>query len=132
MEQETHKTATEDLVKGYTPLNLDECQNLGPISADYEIDQPMGDMICAEYIDENAYGEINRGGIWIKQEAGTKTWRYAKILKTGPLVSKQLQEGVVVMFPNDKGIPMVSFGGKKIVFLNESRLFTTVKLIQKT
>lgn len=121
-----------DNVKGYTPLNLDECQNISGISNDeYETDQVMGDIVKVEYIDQNEEGEVNRGGIFVKQEMGTRLWRIGRIIKRGSQTPKELQEGVLVRFPSDKGIPCIS-AGKKYVYLNAERIFETVKIKTST
>lgn len=115
-----------DNVKGYAPLNLDECQSLtGTSNDDYETDKVMGDIVKIEYIDENEKGEVNRGGIWVNLDMGTKLWRVGKIVKRGSQAPAELQEGVLVRFPSDRGIPCVS-NGKKYIYLNAERIFETV------
>lgn len=120
-----------DNVKAYVPLNLDECQNITGISNDeYETDQVLGDIIKVEYIDQNEQGEVNRGGIFVKQDMGTRLWRVGKVIKRGSQAAPELQEGVLVRFPSDRGIPCVS-DGKKYVYLNAERIFEVVKLRKK-
>jgi hypothetical protein len=115
-----------DKVKGYAPLNLDECQGLASLSNDdFETDKLMGDLLKVEYIDELPTGEVNRGGIFIKQEMGTRLWRIGKVIKRGAMAPEEIQEGTLVRFPSDKGIPCVS-SGKKYVYLNAERIFETV------
>lgn len=127
-EDATHENLAGDNVRGYKSLNLDECQNLSGITnEDYETDQIMGDMVKVEVIDENSQGEVNRGGIWINQDTGTRLWRIGRIVKRGALAAPELQEGVLVRYPSDRGIPCVS-AGKKYIYLNSERVFETVKL----
>ncbi len=115
-----------DQVKGYAPLNLDDCMNLSGLSNDdYETDQVMGDIVKIEYVDENPQGEVNRGGIWMKQDIGIKLWRIGRIVKRGSQAAKELQVGTLVRFPSDRGIPCVS-SGKKFIYLNGERIFETV------
>lgn len=116
-----------DNVKGYAPLNLDECQNITITSQEYEIDEVLGDIIMAEYIDENKKGEVNRGGIWIKEDLGTRVWRTARVIKCGPQVSDQIKPGSIIQFPSDKGIKQIH-NGQKYIFLNAERIFCTVKV----
>jgi hypothetical protein len=120
-----------DKVKGYAPLNLDECQGLASLSNDdYETESVLGDILKVEYVDELPTGEINRGGIFVKQEMGTRLWRVGKVIKRGPQVPKEIQEGTLIRFPSDRGIPCVSTG-KKCVYLNAERIFEVVKLKEK-
>lgn len=121
-----------DNVKGYAPLNLDQCQNISGASNDeYETDEVMGDIVKVEYVDENEAGEVNRGGIWMKQDLGTRLWRVGRIIKRGRLAQPELQIGTLVRFPSDKGIPCVA-EHKKYVYLNAERIFETVKPKVKT
>ena len=119
-------TAKQDLVGGRTAINLDEFGAI-KMSGDWDIAMPLGDIIMAEFVDENEFGEIKRDGIWIKQELTNKLWRVAKILKCGPGCAPYLVPGIHVMFPSDKGFPMVNFYGKKLIFLNEERIFAIVE-----
>lgn len=117
-----------DNVKGYVPLNLDECMNVGGLANDdYETDKVLGDIVKVEYIDQNEQGEVNRGGIFVKQEMGTRLWRVGRVIKRGSQAAKELQEGVLVRFPSDRGIPCVA-DGKKYVYLNAERIFEVVKI----
>jgi hypothetical protein len=77
-----------------------------------------------QYIDLNDDGtEIKRGNIWVPINAVNFTWRLAKVILSGP-DCKTVQEGDIVVFPNDKGIKVASMNGlNHIVFLNESRIF---------
>lgn len=117
----------EDNVKGFVPLNLDEMQGLGTVSnTDYEIDEVLGDIIMAEFIDQNDQGEVNRGGIWIKEDIGTKMWRTAKVVKIGSQVKPPVTVGCFIRFPSDRGIRMVGMEGTRFIFLNAERVFCTV------
>lgn len=127
-DQEEKELLFTDNVKGYTPLNLDQCQNIsGTSNDDYETNEVMGDIIKVKYVDENEEGEVNRGGIWMKQDLGTRLWRVGVIVKRGRLAAPELQVGKLIRFPSDKGIPCVS-QGIKYVYLNAERVFETVKL----
>lgn len=120
-----------DNVNGYAPLNIDECQNLSGLSNDeYETDSLLGDLVKVEFIDENQSGEVNRGGIFVKQDAGSRLWRIGRVVKSGPQAPDELKVGVLVRFPSDRGISQI-FCGKKYVYLNASRIFETVKLVEK-
>lgn len=117
----------DDKIKGYAPLNLDEFQGHGTITnAEYEIDEVLGDIIMAQYVDENYQGEVLRGGIYVKEEAGTKLWRTAKVLKVGPQVPNNIKVGTYIRFPSDKGIKMVAMDKTKYIFVNAERIFCTV------
>jgi len=121
------EAALSDNVRGYAPLQLDDQQTIASFSSDeYEVDKLLGDIIMAEYVDENTNGEVNRNGIWVKEDIGTKLWRTARVLKIGPLCPKEITEGCFVRFPSDKGIKGV-FLGKKYIFLNAERIFCVVK-----
>jgi co-chaperonin GroES (HSP10) len=115
-----------DQVGGRTLLQLDEYANLN-MPSDWEVDQPLHDILMVELVDENEHGEILRGGIFIKQEVVNKLWRVGRVVKTGPAVKPYLEVGKLVMFPSDRGIPIIAFGGKKVIFLNEDRIFAIVK-----
>ena len=78
--------------------------------------------------DENNNGEVNRDGIWLKQDITSKMWRVALVIKAGPTCSGNVKVGDYVMYPSDKGLPMVRTN-KKYIFLNESRIFCTCKPI---
>lgn len=111
---------------GLPSLDLTDMQG-SDVPPDYEITNVLGDILMCEIADENETGEINRGGIWVKQEVSAKLWRVAKVVKTGPQCSGVVKAGDHVMYPSDKGIPMVQHK-KKYIFLNEQRIFCTCKL----
>lgn len=112
---------------GLPSLDLSDMQGVG-VPVDYDIRQVMGDILMCEVADESPNGDINRGGVWIKQEVVTRMWRVAKVVKAGPLCSGVVKVGDHVMYPSDKGLPMIQHK-KKYIFLNESRIFCTVGLV---
>lgn len=112
---------------GLPPLDLTDMQGI-TIPTSFEIEGVLGDILMCELADENEDGEVNRGGIWLKQEINGKMWRVAKVIKTGPQCSGVVKVGDFVMYPSDKGLPMVDIG-KKYIFLNEQRIFCTCKPI---
>lgn len=113
-------------VFGLPTLDLDNVGGM-VIPTDWQIKSVMGDIIMAEYIDENDQGEVFRGGIWLKQEVTNKMWRVAKVIKIGAGCYGQVKEGDLIMFPSDKGLKMVNFDKRKYVFLNEERIFAVVE-----
>ena len=119
------EAARRDQVGGKALLQLDEYANLN-MPLDWQIEQPLHHIIMLELVDENEEGEVLRNGIYIKPEMVNKLWRVGRIVKRGPAVKDYLAEGTLVMFPSDRGIPLLSFGGKKVVFINEDRIFATV------
>ncbi|MDD4109957.1 MAG: hypothetical protein PHS54_00225 [Clostridia bacterium] len=110
---------------GLPSLDLTEMQG-ADIPCTYEIVSVLGDILMCEIADESSTGEINRDGIWIKQEISGKMWRVAKVIKTGPECSGNVKIDDYIMYPSDKGLPMVNLG-KKYIFLNESRIFCVCK-----
>ena len=112
---------------GLPPLDLTDMQGAS-IPSDYEIEGVLGDILMCEIIDETVSGEVNRNGIWLKQDVTGKMWRVSKVIKVGPQCSGNVKVGDCVMYGSDKGLPMVKLG-KKYVFLNEPRIFAIVKPI---
>lgn len=112
-------------VNGIAPLDLTEMQGI-EIPCSYEIEGVLGDVLMCEVADESAQGEVNRGGIWLKQDINGKMWRVGRVVKTGPQCSGNVKIGDLVMYPSDKGLPMVKLG-KKYIFLNEQRIFCICK-----
>jgi co-chaperonin GroES (HSP10) len=110
---------------GLPSLDLTDMQGID-IPTQYAIDKVLGDILMCELVDENENGEVNRNGIWLKQDINGKMWRVAKVIKIGPEVSGIVKAGDHVMYPSDKGIPMLNMG-KKYIFLNEPRIFCTCK-----
>ena len=117
--------ANQDLVGGKVLMQLED-YNSTRLPMDWEIETPLHDILMVEYVDENEFGEVKRDGIWIKQEMVNKLWRVGRVIKAGPKASSYLHDALI-MFPSDKGIPLVSFNGKKFIFLNEERVFAIVK-----
>ena len=127
MVQNSGRGALPDQIIGLPPLDLTEMQGVS-IPTSYEIDTVLGDILMCELADENNNGEVNRDGIWLKQDITSKMWRVALVIKTGPTCSGNVKVGDYVMYPSDKGLPMVRTN-KKYIFLNESRIFCTCKPI---
>ena len=113
---------------GLPSLDLTEMQGVS-IPADWEIDGVLGDVLMCEVIDENESGEVLRNGIWLKQDIVGKMWRVAKVEKVGPECTGRINVGEYVMYPSDKGLPMMRHK-KKYIFLNEPRVFCTCKPIK--
>lgn len=109
---------------GLPAFNLMDMQGVS-IPSDYNITGVLGDILMCEIIDETAQGDVNRNGIWLKQDVTGKMWRVSRVVKTGPQCSGSVKVGDCVMYPSDKGLPMVKLG-KKYVFLNEARIFAIV------
>lgn len=110
---------------GLPTLDLADMQGID-IPTDYEIDGVLGDTLMCEIADETPQGEVLRNGIWLKQDIVGKMWRVAKVVKVGPQCSGAVKEGDYVMYPSDKGLPMMKHH-KKYIFLNEPRIFCTCK-----
>lgn len=111
---------------GLPSLNLDEC-NRDSIPSDWEITDVFGDILMCEFVDENVNGEVMRTGIWVKQDITQHLWRIVRVLKVGPNASDRIKEGDCVMIPGDKGIRGLQKDGRKVIFINEPRLFAKVK-----
>lgn len=111
--------------KGLPPLNLDTMQGIR-LTQDWETKKLLGDIILAEYVDENEHGEVIRNGIWLKQDITGKLWRVARVIMKGIDCSNDIQVGDLIRFPSDRGIPMISSGGKKLIYLNQERVFDIV------
>jgi co-chaperonin GroES (HSP10) len=112
-----------DNVHGYPPLNLDECQNLSTSDLDpSKAKKVLGDVILCELLDESGDGLVQRGGILVKEDMGSRLWRRAKVIKVGSQC-KDVSAGDVVVYPSDRGIKMIGVDKKKYLFLNESRIF---------
>lgn len=121
------QAAADDNVKGLP--QLEQYANMA-LPQDYEITQVLGDIIMAEFVDCNEDGSlINRGGIFVNNNITQNTWRVAKVLLHGAGCSKIIKKGVLVMFPNDKGIKALIAGKSKkpVIFLNEERIFGIVE-----
>ena len=112
--------------RGIPPLNLDTMQGTR-LTRDWITKKLLGDIVMAEYVDENEHGEVMREGIWLKQDITGKLWRVAKVVMKGPQCSDNFNIGDLIRFPGDRGIPMISAGGKKFIYLNEERIFDVVE-----
>lgn len=112
----------EDLIKGKVQIEKYENQSFNLDG--WKLKSVLDDILMCQYIDLNDDGtEIKRGNIWVPINAVNFTWRLAKVILSGP-DCKTVQEGDIVVFPNDKGIKVASMNGlNHIVFLNESRIF---------
>jgi len=95
------------------------------VPSDFDFDRVLGDIVMAEIIDENEFGEIMRNGVWVSQDITKKLWRKAKVYLVGP-DCKGVNVGDIVVYPSDKGIPMVKTP-KKYIFLNKERIFGVLK-----
>jgi hypothetical protein len=129
-ELQAHAADTGTGNKGLPELEMYANMSL---PADYEITEVLGDIIMAEFVDCSQDGELlMRGGILINNNMTQNTWRVAKVLIHGKGCSDIIKKGVLIMFPNDKGIKAVLPGKKKrpVIFLNEERIFGIVS--QKT
>ncbi len=125
MVQDSGRGALPDNVTGLPPLDLTDMQGIAiPIS--FEIENVLGDILMCEIADESPTGEVNRNGIWVSQNIGSKMWRVALVIKVGPTCSGNIKIGDHIMYPSDKGLPMVRTN-KKYIFLNEPRVFCTCK-----
>jgi co-chaperonin GroES (HSP10) len=91
-----------------------------PFNNNTDIDGKV--KFTCEISDEVEEGYVERNGIIIKENLGTKTWRKAKVLKVGRL-AQDVKPGDTVVYPSDKGIRMVGTSKKRYIFLNESRIF---------
>ena len=111
---------------GLPSLDLTDMQGI-EIPLEFDITAVLGDILMCEVADEGKEGEVKRGGIIISQAMATKMWRVAKVILRGPQCSETVQVGDYVMYPSDKGIPLISHEGKKLVFLNEARMFCVCK-----
>ena len=115
-----------------TLMNMDHYSNQ-PLPQDWEIEEVLGDIIMAEYVDMTDDGDyIKRDGIMIKLEINTKVWRVAQVIKVGPDCSDRLKVGDHIMFPQDRGLKAAKFhGNKNVVFINEPRIFGICKKVEK-
>ena len=112
----------EDLIKG--KVQIEKYENHSFNLDGWNLKKVLDDILMCQYIDLNEDGtEIRRGNIWVPINAVNFTWRLAKVVLAGP-DCKTVQEGDIVVFPNDKGIKVASMNGlNHVVFLNESRIF---------
>jgi len=98
------------------------------IPTNWEITGVTGNILMVEPADEIDDGEfINRDGILINTGVSKEFWRVGVIVLAGPGASAEVQPGIYVMWPNDRGLALTKFAGHNYVFLNEERIFCTVK-----
>lgn len=92
----------------------------------WELTDLLDDVLLVEFADEDIGGKgVIRGGIILPTEMTQKVWRIGKVLLAGPKAS--IKKGQYVMFPNDKGLQANNVNGKKkVVFLNQQRVFGVV------
>jgi len=112
-------------VNGIAPLDLESCSR-DAIPKDWEIDSVMGDILMCRYVDENESGEVMRDGVWVPLNMVQHLWRVVEVMKVGPQASENMNEGDFLMIPSSRGIPGVSKGGDKLIFINEPRVFAKV------
>lgn len=110
---------------GLPSLNLDSMQGIS-VPGDYEVEGVLGDILMCEVADESESGEVLREGLWIKPDITAKLWRVGRVVCKGPDTSSNINVGALIMYPSDKGIPMIKHK-KKYIFLNEGRVFCTLK-----
>lgn len=125
IQHEQAKLSDSDLVGGKVLIQMEDYSGTR-LPTDWDIDTPLHDILMVEYVDENEFGEVLRDGIWVKQEITSKLWRVGRVIKAGPNSNPHIKDRLI-MFPSDKGIPLISFNGKKYIFLNEDRVFAVLK-----
>jgi co-chaperonin GroES (HSP10) len=116
----------EDHLGGKGTLDLTKMNGVR-IPTDYDITNVFGDIIMLKIIDQNEHGEVLRDGIWINQNTVTRMWRVGEVVKVGPQC-KNVEVGMHLMYPSDRGIPMIGHEGESFIFLNEERIFAQVKI----
>lgn len=95
----------------------------------WELTSVIDDVLLVEYADESADGKgVMRGGILLPADMSQHVWRIGKVMLAGTKCS--VKAGEFVMFPNDKGLQAKNVNGKKkVVFLNQDRIFGVVKKV---
>ncbi len=116
-----------DRVKGL--IQLDQYRG-STLSLDgFTFKRVLDDILMVQYVDSGEQdGEVMRGGIIVPLNVMQKNqvWRVGKVLLAGPRASIKKDE--LVVFPNDKGLPVAKLGNlKNLVFLNEQRVFAVVE-----
>lgn len=119
-------------------INLDTGLYTGDLGlgGDFFIDTLYSDFVLVKYIDTNAGGEREEGGLIVPTLTNDLHWRKGEVLMCGPLVEHTVP-GDLVTFPNDKGLvtAKVSYKNKygqieqteNAIFLDERRLFAKLK-----
>ena len=123
---------SEDRVGGQQQIGLHEGDERfeDPLAYKFEVGELFGDLVMAEYVDENE-DAIEVNGIYIPTAMSAKRHnrRTALVRKVAPDAPKTLKPGDIIRFHDDKGIPMME-GTHKYIFLNAARIFCT--MIPKT
>lgn len=93
----------------------------------WKLTSVIDDVLLVSYADETDDGKgVMRGGIVLPTNIAQHVWRIGKVLLAGP--KSTIKVGQFVMFPNDKGLQAKNVNGvKKVVFLNEQRIFGVVE-----
>lgn len=118
----------EDKLGGKGGLDLMSMDGVR-VPTDYDIESVFGDIIMLKIVDQNEFGEVLRDGIYVKQDYVHKMWRVGEVVKKGPRCSSEIEIGMTVMYPSDRGISMIGRGSEQFVFINEERLFAKVRNI---
>jgi co-chaperonin GroES (HSP10) len=110
-------------------IDLKDYRDSGEVMpSNFELGSVYGDVIIVAPIDENDLGEVDKGGIFIPQNAANSAWRTGLVVLTGKDV-KEVEPGEYVIYPNDRGfvvknLEIKDFGKVAVAaFLNEERLF---------
>jgi len=110
-------------------IDLTDYRDSGEVMpSNFELGSVYGDVIIVAPIDENDLGEVDKGGIFIPQNAANSAWRTGLVVLTGKDV-KEVEPGEYVIYPNDRGfvvknLEIKDFGKVAVAsFLNEERLF---------
>lgn len=119
---------SEDKVGGEQQIGVHEGDSRfeDPLAYKFDVGELFGDLVMAEYIDENE-DTVEINGILIPTGMSAKrhNWRTAVVRKTAPDAPKSLTPGTIIRFHDDKGIPMME-GTHKYIFLNSARIFCTM------
>ena len=112
--------------KAAIPLHEGEERFEDPLAHKYDVGELFGDLVMAEYLDENEE-EVEVNGILIPTAVTARrhNWRTAVVRKVAPDAPKNLVPGAIIRFHDDKGIPMME-GKHKYIFLNAARIFCTM------
>ena len=112
----------EDLIKGKIQIENYPADSI--MLDGWNLTKVLDDILMCQYIDTNENGtEVKRGSLYVPINVATFAWRLAKVILAGPKCNT-VQEGDIIMFPNDKGLQVANINDmKNIVFLNENRIF---------
>lgn len=112
--------------KAAIPLHEGDHRFEDPLAYKYEVGELFGDLVMAEYLDENEDAvEINGILVPTAMSARRHNWRTAVVRKRAPDAPESLKPGTIIRFHDDKGIPMME-GTHKYIFLNAARIFCTM------